>query len=472
LGPDEILDRVCRAVDALVKAGEPWGGLFPSLLDLKTHEMLAEMPDAIPGQRDGDRSHLGCNLIHDEAALKTMFAVAEATGQPEYAQAADRYLRRFAEHCTDTETGVFPWGEHAYWHLADDRVGNSYLLRDPGRASRATHDHLRQAPVWLWEKLYGLNPRCVERFAEGLDYHWTAGEPPEYIRHAYIEVCEHYARGARSCDFPRHAGFYILDWAYAYARTQREDFADQIARMLDYWWTRRDPDGLLLIESRSPESDARFHQVNAPAQTLSLGVSLLESSELLEPSRADLAGLMRARADVYVSGFLAAPHDVRQGTFVILSRRGTGEIVQTMPIWGSVYGVWPASYVALTVLCGLRRLPIDRLRAWSEAVGNAYLETSFPSDIAVPAMDSGLALGLLADLYDVTGDAQWLDGGMALAQRLLDIYMDHDLPRGAAGIDWYESQMGPTFLLHGLARVALMARDGRPCVLEADYTAR
>ncbi len=44
------------------------------------------------------------------------------------------------------------------------------------------------------------------------------------------------------------------------------------------------------------------------------------------------------------------------------------------------------------------------------------------------------------------------------------IYMDGDLPRGASGIDWYESQMGPSFLLHGLARIALMVRDGRPCI--------
>ena len=49
---------------------------------------------------------------------------------------------------------------------------------------------------------------------------------------------------------------------------------------------------------------------------------------------------------------------------------------------------------------------------------------------------------------------------------------DGDLPRGASGIDWYESQMGPSFLQHGLARIALMACDGLPCILEGDYTAR
>ena len=470
--PEALLEKVCRALDILVKAGEKWEGLFPSLLGLETHEMLTEMPAAIPGQRDGDRSHLGCNLIHDEAALKTMYALSGALDRPDYREAADRYLKRFATHCTETETGILPWGEHAYWHLVADCVGNSHRLRDPDRQVRATHDHLRQAPLWLLEKLHEYNPRCVERFAEGLDYHWTEGEPVEYIRHAYIEVREHYKRGARSCDFPRHGGFYIFDWAFAYLKTGRPDFLAQIEKMLDYWWSLRDELGLLLIESRSPETDERFFQVNAPGQTLSLGVSLLEAAELLDGTQPGLAGRMRERAAAYIDGFLKAPHDLDRNVFVISCRRGSGEIVQTMPIWGSVYGVWPASYVALSALCGHRIRPDERLFRWAETVGRAYLAEPMPEGVAAPTMDSGLALGLLADLYDITGDAVWLEGGLALADRLTDVYMDGDLPRGAAGIDWYESQMGPSFLLHGLARIALMARDGAPCPLEGDYTAR
>jgi hypothetical protein len=143
-----------------------------------------------------------------------------------------------------------------------------------------------------------------------------------------------------------------------------------------------------------------------------------------------------------------------------------------MPIWGSKYGLWPASYVALTCLCAYRLTGDARLLAWATAVGQGYLTESFPNDLAVPAMDAGLGLGLLADLYDLTGETRWRDGALALAETLTAIYLDADLPRGAAGIDWYESQMGPGFLLHSLARIALLA-DGRDrCPLAADYTAR
>jgi len=470
---DEILEKVCRSFDALIDVANCYDGLFPSLLDRKSQKILEEVPEAIPGQRQGDRSHPGCNLIHDEAALKTMYGLSEGLGKSEYAEAADRYLRYYAENCTDTATGLFPWGEHAFWHLSENRVGSGRELSDPAGKGDAIHDHLRQAPLWLWEKLQGFNPECVQRFAEGLDGHWTEGEPLEYIRHAHIEVVKHHARGARSCDFPRHGGFYILDWAFAYRQSEKVEFLEQIRAMVEYWWPRRDERSLLLIESRSPEEDVRFYNINAPGQTLSLAASLLESLPLLEDRESELCATMRERALAYIDGFLAAPHDLEKGSFSILSRRDNNEMAQEMPIWGSVYGVWPASYVALTALCAHRLTRDERLLEWAEAVGQRYAAEVMPGDVAAPAMDAGLGLGLLADLYDLTGEERWLAGGMALAERSIEVYFDEaDLPRGAAGIDWYESQMGPSFLQHGLARIALLAQNRESCPLEADYTAR
>ena len=469
--PEDILKKVCRSLDILSEVGEQHGGLFPSLLDRHAHNMLAELPEPIPGQRTGDRSHPGSNLIHDEAALKTMYGLSAALDRPQYAEGADRYLRRFAADCTSTATGLFPWGEHAFWHLAEDRVGSCRELFDEASGS-ATHDHLRQAPLWLWEKLQEFNPECVQRFAEGLDYHWTLGERAEYSRHAHIEKKKRYDQGARSCDFPRHGGFYIFDWSFAYRQSGQKEFLEQIERMLDYWWPRRDEHSLLLIESRSPEDDEQFFNINAPAQTLSLGTSLLESISLLEQRQPELCATMRQRALAYVDGFLAAPHDPERGCFALASRRKSNELFLATPIWGSVYGVWPASYVALTALCAYRLTRDQRLLDWATAVGQCYVREELPEEVATPAMDAGLALGLLADLYDITGEKVWLDEGMTLAAKLDAVYFDAELPRGAAGIDWYESQMGPSFLQHGLARIALLALDRANCPLETDYTAR
>jgi hypothetical protein len=447
--------------------------LIPSLLDRRTGTMLETLPPPIAGQRQGDRAHLGSNLIHDQALLATMYALAGAVGRAGYRDAADRYLERFATHCTDTATGLFPWGEHAYWHLGEDRLGNSYALRDGGSPRFATHDHLRQAPLWLWEKLWSYNPRCVERFAAGLNYHWKLGEPSEYTRHAAIDAHEYPVHQPRSCDFPRHGGFYILDWAFAQLRTGRPDFIQQIERMLDHWWTKRDEHGLLQTESRSPAGDEHA-RANAPGQTLSLGASLLETAPLLDRDHPKLATELRRRGEQYVNGFLSAPHDLERGVFILAVGMDAGDIRRTMPVWGSVYGVWPASYVALTALCVHRISPHPRLLEWAVAVGERYATQPFPQRVQVPAMDAGLGIGVLADLFELTGERRWLDAGLSLAAEVAQVYWDGDepLPRGAAGIEWYESQMGPSFLLHGLARLALLAERPGDCPLGPDYTAR
>lgn len=336
----------------------------------------------------------------------------------------------------------------------------------------AIHDHLRAAPFWLWERLQQSNPACVQGFAEGLQYHWTEGEPTEYIRHATIQQRQLHPRAARSCDFPRHGGFYICDWAFAYRADPRAQTLTQIEAMLDYWWPKRDQHGLLQIESRTPADNDRFHDVNAPSQTLSLAISLLEAASLLQSLTPELSLRMQHRASAYIDAFFAAPHDLAAGVYVILSKRSSNELFQAMPIWGSVYGVWPASYVALTALLGYRHTADERLLTWARSVGERYAVEPIPDGVQAPAMDAGLGLGLLADLFELTGEVAWIEAALQLSGRLIDVYFRRQLPSGAAGIDWYESQMGPGFLLHGLARTALLAEDREGCPLAADYTAR
>jgi len=56
------LDKTCGAIEALIHAGEPFEGLFPSIIDRTTGRMLETPPKAIEGQRECDRSPRGCNL--------------------------------------------------------------------------------------------------------------------------------------------------------------------------------------------------------------------------------------------------------------------------------------------------------------------------------------------------------------------------------------------------------------------------
>lgn len=486
-----ILDTIFHAIDQLIRSAQPYNGFIPSLLDCTTGKMLKELPAPIPGQRNGDRALAGSNLMHDHPLLKTMYALAKTEGKAEYEVAADRYLRYFATHCTDTASGLFPWGEHAFWHLTQHRVGSGDPAYDAEQ--RAIHDHLRQAPLWLWDKLHRFNPDCVQRFADGLTYHWTTRRPCEYIRHAEIASKERYDPAERSCDFPRHSGFYILDLAYAYTKGRRQETFQNLIMMMDYWWEKRDSRGLLLIESRSPSAAPRFRGIYSPSQTVSLAASLLESAECLHEVLPEVSEVMRIRAGVYIQGFLAAPHEPAKGRFANLCDAGC-RLTENMSIWGSVYGISLAASTALVCLCAWRLCRESGLLAWAEAVGQCYLVQPFPissrfrpgseSDIIddnsmlsghhfVPAGDAGLALELLADLYDITGERRWLDGGLHLADRFIAIYFDTPIPRGAAGnIHYYDSQMNPGNLIHGMARIAVLARDGPNCGFHADYTVR
>ena len=87
-------------------------------------------------------------------------------------------------------------------------------------------------------------------------------------------------------------------------------------------------------------------------------------------------------------------------------------------------------------------------------------------------MDAGLGLGLLSDLYDLTGEPRWIESAQRFAAELVDIYFERVLPAGASGIKWSESQRGPGFLLHGLARTALLSQNRQVCVRASDDTAR
>ncbi len=502
--PQHILTTVETAMDALITAGKPYNGLFPSLLDRESGLMLDELPTAIPGQRDNDRAHLGSNLTHDFPLLHTMYALSASENTPRFAAAADRYLAYWAKHCTQSPSGLFPWGEHSFWHLRDHHPGASY---NPGHIAGDTivHDHLRQIPLWLWEKLNALNPDAVQRFADGLDNHWTAGEPREYIRHALLNAKnQHWPREGRSCDFPRHGGFYILDWTFAYLQHPRPELLNQIHAMLDYWWQKKGPNSECMVESRTPPEITQHYRVYAPGQTLSLAVSLFETAALLQANNTlpNLQKTLRERASVYINGYLAAPHDPQNGIFVSLYHSDTGELHTQSAILGGVYGGDIAAATGVIMLRGAQFASTEQREALLDhvrAMGEVYLQATFPavSEIErgsmpeitdnytqfnghhfVRAADAGHTLNLLCELYVTTAQEKWLDGALSWAERFIDIYCDQAIPRGAANIAWYESQLGSAYLLYGLTRTAFLARDGASAsrdtssVLPPDYTQR
>ncbi len=491
-GTDTLLNGVLRAIDRLIELGENHAGLWPSIVDPATGDKPADMPDPIDGQRNGDRSFGGCNLMHDAPLLGTMYGLAEALGKAHYAEAADRYLKRFAMHCTNTPSGLFPWGEHAFWDLEHDAIGSSHQRENPGYPY--IHDHLRQAPVWLWQKLQQWNPDAVRKYALGLQWHLKSGEPAEYSRHACIhagsnEVFDHPAVDAEgrprrlvgakhsACDFPRHCGFYVLDTAFA-ASQNPDDSAlwEMLDTWYNYWWRYADhPEHLLRMESRSTLTRDAARQAYAPAQTMSLGLSLMEASTLIAEFKPELAALMFERGRLWASAFFAAPHKPERGQWYCIWGGDDDEdesADRISSIWVSRYGYTTLSCLAIPCLGCYRLTGEERYLRAAESMGRSQLSVPMPDDVKVPAIDMGLAISMLADLYEQTGDRMWRDGALRLSHQAIERYLQNPLPVGAQGYAWYDSQMGSAYLLHGLARTALLAQDRDACPVWADYTTR
>ncbi len=113
----------------------------------------------------------------------------------------------------------------------------------------------------------------------------------------------------------------------------------------------------------------------------------------------------------------------------------------------------------------------ERYLQFAESVARGYKNEPLPQDAVVPVSDAGTVIALFADMYDVTRKKAWLDEGLKTADSVIDVYFDHDLPRGEAHINYYYSQMGPRILIHSLARIALLALDPDNCLVEPDYSA-
>lgn len=490
---ETILDHVTTAMDAVIDATEAHGGpyMFSSVLDRETGTVPDDLPPPIDhGHRVQDRAYPGANLMHDVDLLRAMFGLAQAAeadrlgagttdlpstdrGYRRYETAALQYLDYFATYCVDTKTGLFPWGEHAFWHLELDRPAGGRALGEDQSRERPVHDHLRQAPRWLLEHLGELNPDCLQDFADGLDYHWKLDTPAgvEYNRHAWMLTTKRYGNTGynRSDDFPRHGGYYLVDWAMAYRGEHRERTFRQLSRMADYWWQKRDPAerGLLPSESRG---DSDHSKVLSPAQTTELAVTCIDAAVLLAEDAPRLADRLRERGETYAEGVLHSIDTPREDGEIPRGDPGPIPADTTYtPPEGGLPDSWVSGYdtgVSLpfgngSLLRIYRHTGDERFLDYVRGVGETLVGASLPDEPRIRAGTAANALSDLADLHAITGEQRWLAAGVEFADEVVPGYFDGAaLPRAATGIDHYEAQAGTGRLVGALTGLALLDTVG------------
>ena len=462
-------NKVIDALELLIKAGSCFQGMFPSFMTLNDFQPYYGLPSKLPGQRGCDRAAFGSNLMHDHIVLRLCYELARILDKPALADGADGYLEYFATKCTATPTGLFPWGEHAYWNIVENAPGNAWTHTEWGpRRHPLHHDHLRQAPLWLWEKLWQFNPECVKRFAAGLDNHWERDRPDGRVtfnRHAYINEWESYVSTSQTADFgfPRHAGFYIFDWSFVFGKTCDPEMRARIVRMLDHHWAQRNTQGLLPMHGRW---NVR--------QTLSLAVSLFESAKLVEPADCKLAELMRERARVYADGFLTAQDELANGRLVanLPLAAETQKTSLSVALNRDNSGEGGGGSSAL-LCCGAYRLTGDQRFLDVGIRAARYFEENIPENTDdICPRECGMALGVYCDLAELTGDVElWRTAAEKVVEIALKRVWDNCLPRAHSSVDYYESQTMPGRLLYSAARAAFVFGKGES-ELPEDYTQR
>jgi hypothetical protein len=471
VGREELLRVVTRAIDTLIAAAEPHRGLFPAMADrTRGRLLLEEMPPVMEGLRDSDRSFRGCNLSHDLQLLETLYALADAGIRRDYSAAADRYLDRFAVHCAPRSvTGLLPWGEHAYWDLHKDDIGNAYVFTAFYRGKEATaavptHHQIKAIPRRLWDRLWSARPETVTNFAEGLEWHWSDESRLRFDRHAPITVKErnyHSIRYARmhnlplsaasvGSDFPASCGLFIHDLVVAQSLKPSPVQEGLLRDYMEYWWPKRSSTGLLPISGSRPNLGV--------AMTMGYALALADAADEADRFSTGLAAELRRRAGTHLEGVLSVPQPFAAGGFVH-QIEPDGKPFRAAALWTAPNRGRgeSSSGQGLDLLRAYRFTKDPRFLEMAVRMGRLYQKEPVPTSGDVRAADFGQLIRLYLELDGATGDKLWLEEAVALAGKALELFFDQALPRAGLSRDHYEPQAGSSLLIQSLQLLAMRA---------------
>lgn len=283
--------------------------LFAGVIDVGRGRPVTAMTAAPPAIRVADFNWCGNNMMHDIPLLEVLGALTTLSGEPKYAQAADDALRYYARHCPPPETGLFPWGEHAQWSFADKTTlpcGFTHGLAHYLQNNWIIHDHLRFAPKWFWEGIWKHEPDTVVNFARGLNGHIVNPRTFEHNRHGALTKSwwrdpDNPDNGPGK-DFARHAGFFIYENLFAYAKAGHDDLLDWARRKLKWHLDSRFENGLIRGCVRTPGYEGE-------GQHDSLALCVDDAAELLDDgtAKAEFKGYAQELLEAWVGSRATRP---------------------------------------------------------------------------------------------------------------------------------------------------------------------
>ncbi|MFP4249649.1 MAG: hypothetical protein ACLFU7_08305 [Armatimonadota bacterium] len=413
--------------------GEVHSPMFCSILDMERliHPKAATHPNmelpTVHGQRTADRTDNGGNLQQDVMAILAAHYVTEITGDERYREIARDYLQFFLDNCTDTPTGLWPWGEHTYWDFFEETFAR-------------TNHHLLCAPLEFWELAYELNPEAVIGEADGIINHITDMDTFVFNRHADITrvLPDPRPEDLQSLDFPNSASRYLRLWAFAWSKTGDEKYLDWSNRLLDHLeWTRIDGDGglpVLSARSTRPQPDSAWW-----TSTMLVGMSLLEYAPLLGDT--PTADRFREFGEEMMALCAEQPLPSADRPPIFHVERGMGG---PKTFWAQAYRMTGNEHF----LEAARRMAMPYLA----------LE-QMPEDIPLRAQSYGVAINLMMDMYEFESDPKWLEAAEKYARWAIETLYFNGLFRGTPDLWYQDAHLGTATLVYALVRVDAAVED-------------
>lgn len=436
------LGYVTSFLDTMIEEGTDRYGdvhspVFVGMLEIDTHQHPGGYIPSIPGQRMGDRPFWGANLVHDRPLLEAMTYVSDYAGKTKYRDAARAYLEFYLKNCTDTPTGLWPWGEHVYWDF----------YRDQHSTDRLEHETQGMSPFGFWETAWEIAPDAVLGEASGLINHVFDLDTFAFNRHADITrvLPDPRPAGLKGLDFQVHGARYLRMWAFAWSKSHEDTYYGWIERMADYWEDCRLKDsGMLPVLSKYAWRPALRPTVDG---TLSAGIAMLEAAELLEET--ELAKKLRRQGTTYVE--LVAAHDsplpekvgfdTGYGGVSILNRQ-----IHDRPVTGFVGNA--------TRMFAYRMTGDKRHLQTAREIAEAYAAIEeVPDYDHLRAEVFGQLIHMMLDMYEFDPAPCWLTAAEKFGRTGIERFYSNGLFRGATNQWIYDSQLGPGSLVHGLVRL-------------------
>lgn len=379
----------------------------------------------------------GSTLYWDQPSLVAAYALNSAFDRPSTARHADIYIDEFLATCRD-ESGVFLWGNHAYFDLIDRRVV---------RFSGGHHELRPTTPAW--DLIAQRDADAVERYLRRVI--------PRHIYDSQAGGFNRHDDGSRGHAFQEAGGVLVETAAWLARRTGDAELADTACRIAGYSYRHRgETTGLLCNEP----DHGRWDSLVCTSEVGLWAGCLLRAAEYLE--RDDLADM----AESAVDSFLRYAWDDE-------AKRYAGQVAVADGSWirPTENGYWPRRYadpwstdqwpthdypmaLGRTCLSLYDRTGKERYRTAVQRLADVAYSTR-PTETGrwSYAGNYGEVIWFLTEAGRTIGEPSYRSQSVALADEALTALFEGALFQGFPGEHRYETVDGVGILL--LALLAL-----------------